>query len=128
MLETMAIKSPRSTVHPMTSADEFTATVAMFQELGSDHSDAAVESFISRLGDQIDDRVAETFDEQLTERMQQPGPLRSAATRGRAELAFAGATMALGTIASILASDPRIAALAWAGLAVISAAYFSRRR
>src|SRR5579862_9337748 len=77
----MAINLTQPAAAPITSADEMKATLETFRELGSDYGDAVVESFVSRLGDQIDDRVAEAFDEELTERMERPGPLRSAATR-----------------------------------------------
>jgi len=113
---------------PITSADEMKATLGTFKELGSDYGDAVVASFVSRLGDQIDDRVAEAFDETLAERMEQPGPLRSAATRDRRAGLVVLVSMLLGTLATILARGIAEVALAWVGLAAINVAYLSRRR
>ena len=77
----MAINLSQSVAASITSADEMTAPLETFKELGSDYADAVVESFVSRLGDQIDDCVATAFDEQLAERMERPGPSARAATR-----------------------------------------------
>jgi hypothetical protein len=128
MLGIMAINLSPSLAAPITSADEMTATMETYKELGGDYADAVVESFVSRLGDQIDDRVAEAFDEQLAERMERPGPLRSAATWDRRAGLVVLVSMLLGTLATILASGIAVAALAWAGLAAINVAYLSRLR
>ena len=127
MLGDMAINLTKSVAAPITSADEMKATLETFTELGSDYGDAVVESFVSRLGDQIDDRVAEAFDETLAERMEQPGPLRSAATRDQRAGLVVLVSVLLGTLATILASGIAEVALAWAGLAAINVAYLSRR-
>ncbi len=128
MLGIMAINLFQSVAAPITSTGETTATtLETFKELGFDYADAVAESFVSRLGDQIDDRVAEAFDEQLAERMELPGPFRSAATRDRRALPVVLATMLLGTIATILAGSTVVVALAWTGLAVIDVAYLSRQ-
>jgi hypothetical protein len=127
MLGVMAINLTKSVAAPITSADEMKATLETFTELGSDYGDVVVESFVSRLGDQIDDRVAEAFDEKLAERMEQPGPLRSAATRDQRAGLVVLVSMLLGTLATILASGIAEVALAWAGLAAINVAYLSRR-
>jgi hypothetical protein len=123
----MAINLTQSVAAPITSADEMKATLETFKELGSDYGDAVVASFVSRLGDQIDDRVAEAFDERLAEQMKQPGPLRSAATRGQWAGLVVLVSMLLGTLATILASGIAVAALAWGGLAAINVAYLSRQ-
>jgi hypothetical protein len=123
----MATNLTQSAAAPATSADEMKAIIETFKELGSDHGDAVVTSFVSRLGDQIDDRVAEAFDEKLAEQLEQPGPLRSAVTRGQRASLVALASMFLGTLATILASGIAVAALAWAGLAAINVAYLSRQ-
>jgi hypothetical protein len=123
----MATNLTQSVAAPVTSADEMKATIETFKELGSDYGDAVVTSFVSRLGDQIDDRVAEAFDEKLAEQLEQPGPLRSAVTRGQRASLVALASMFLGTLATILASGIAAAALAWAGLAAINVAYLSRQ-
>jgi hypothetical protein len=129
MLGIMAINLSQSVAAPTTSADEMTATTTLetFKELGGDYADAVVESLVSRLGDQIDDRVAEAFDEQLAERMEQRDRFRSAATRGRGAGPIVLATMLLGTIATILAGSIVVVALTWTGLAVIDVAYLSRQ-
>jgi hypothetical protein len=126
MLGIMATNLSQSAAATITSADEMTATMDTYRELGPDYADAVVESFVSRLGDQIDDRVAEAFDEQLTERMRQPGPLRTAATWDHRAALVVLATVLLGTLATILASGIAVVALAWTGLAVIDVAYLSR--
>ena len=123
----MAINLTQSVAAPITSADEMTATLETFKELGSDYGDAVVDSFVSRLGDQIDDRVAAAFDEQLAERMEQPGLLRSAATRDRRTGLVVLASMLLGTLATILANGIAMTALAWVGLAAINVAYLSHQ-
>jgi hypothetical protein len=127
MLGVMAINLTKSVAAPITSAEEMKATLETFNELGSDYGDAVVESFVSRLGDQIDDRVAEAFDEKLAERMEQPGPLRSAATRDQRAGLVVLVSMLLGTLATVLASGIAEVALAWVGLAAINVAYLSRR-
>jgi hypothetical protein len=110
---------------PIASACEAAVSLETFKELGGD---AVVASFVSRLGDRIDDRVAEALDEQLIERMGQPGPLRAAVARDRrAELAVVFSTMLLGTIVTVFVSGFAAPALAWTGLAVINIAYFSAR-
>jgi hypothetical protein len=123
----MATNLTQPVAAPITSADEMKATLETFKELGSDYGDAVVESFVGRLGDQIDDRVAEAFDEKLAERMAQPGPLRSAATRDQRAGLVVLVSMLLGTLATILASGIAEVALAWVGLAAINLAYMSRK-
>jgi len=123
----MAINRSQSVAAPITSADELTATLATFRDLGGDYTDSVVESFVRRLEDQIDDRVAEAFDEQLTERIRQPGPLRTAATRDHQAGIVVLATVLLGTIATILTDGIPTVALAWTGLAVIDVAYLCRQ-
>ena len=123
----MATNLTQSVAVPITSADEMKATLGTFKELGGDYGDAVVASFVSRLGDQIDDRVAEAFDETLAERMEQPGPLRSAATRDQRAGLVVLVSVLLGTLATILASGIAEVALAWVGLAAINVAYLSRR-
>ena len=127
MLGVMAINLTKSVAAPITSADEMKSTLETFTELGSDYGDAVVESFVGRLGDQIDDRVAEAFEEKLAERMEQPGPLRSAATRDQRAVLVVLVSMLLGTLATILASGIAEVALAWVGLAAINVAYLPRR-
>lgn len=114
---------------PAAPAEEAAITLETFRELGGDYEDAAAALLVSRLSDQIDDRVAEAFDEQLAERMEQPGPLRSAVARDRrGDLAVVLATMLLGTIVTVFSRGLAVPALAWAGLTVIDIAYLSRRR
>jgi multisubunit Na+/H+ antiporter MnhB subunit len=111
----------------ITSAREAAVTLETFKELGGDYEDAVVASFVSLLGDRIDDRVAEAFDEQLVG-LEQPGPLRAAMARDRrAELAVVLSTMLMGTIVTVFVSGFAAPALAWTGLAVINIAYLSRR-
>jgi hypothetical protein len=127
MLGIMALNLSQPVAAPITSANRMTPALGTFGELGGDYADAVAASFVSRLGDQIDDRVAEAFDEQLAERMEQPGFFRSPATRDRGARPVVLATMLLGTIATILAGSVVVVALAWTGLAVIDVAYLSRQ-
>ncbi|HEY6497623.1 MAG TPA: hypothetical protein VIZ43_30455 [Trebonia sp.] len=97
-------------------------------ELCSDHEETVAVSFTDRLGDQIDDRVAEALDQQFAELMVQPGPWRAALVRDRrAGLAVVLATLLLGTTVTVLADGFSALALAWLGMAVINIAYFYRR-
>jgi hypothetical protein len=123
----MAVNLTQPAAAPVTSADEMKASLETFKELGSDYGDAVVESFVSRLGDQIDDRVAEAFDEKLAERMERPGPLRSAGTRDQRAGLVVLVSMLMGTLATTLATGIAEVALAWVGLAAINLAYLSRR-
>ena len=132
MLGSMAANRSRSVADPVTSPDEMTAeitvTMETFKELGGDYADAVVESFVSRLGDQIDDRVAEALDEQLAAHGARPGsPGPAGARDGRAGLTVILATMLLGSVTTVLASGFAVAAVAWASLAVINVAYFRTR-
>lgn len=97
-------------------------------ELCSDREQAVTASFIDRLGDQIDDRVAEALDEQFAELMEQPGPWQAALARDRrAGLAVVLATLLLGTTVTVLADGFSALALVWLGMALINIAYFYRR-
>lgn len=128
MLGSMAMHRSRPATDPARPADEITVTTETLRELGVDYPDAVAESFISRLGDQIDDRVAEAFEEQLAEHGARSGsPGLGAAPDGRAGLTVIIATMLLGSVTTVLASGFAVAAFAWAGLAVINVTYFRRK-
>jgi hypothetical protein len=129
MLGSMAMnRSGPAAAAPMTTADEITVTMETLRELGGGHTDAVVASFVSRLGDQIDDRVAEALDEQLAEHGRvRPGSAGLAAARdGRAGLTVVLAAMLLGSVTTVLAGGFAVAAFAWVGMAVINVTYFSR--
>lgn len=116
------------TARPITTAAETATTLEVFKELGSDYEDAVVESFVNRLEDEIDDRVAEAFDEQLGERLEQPGPLHAALARDRrAGVTVVLATLLFGTVATVLIRGLAALALLWVGMAVVNIAYFSHR-
>jgi hypothetical protein len=88
-----------------------------------------MDSFMTRLGDQIDDRVALAFDEQLAERLAEPGPFRRALLRDRrAGLALVNASLAMGTCLTILSpGGVTVSLTAWAAITVINLAYLLRR-
>lgn len=83
---------------------------------------SAGESFFTRLGDQIDDRIALAFDEQMEERLEE-------ARRSRpGSLAVVCASAAAGAAVTIFAPHAVTTLLVtWAALVLISLAYFFRR-
>lgn len=95
----------------------------------ADHDASAVEAFVARLGDRIDDRVAEAFDDQLADRLAEPGLLGRAAARDRRT----GPTVILGSAAIGAAAIPwaadgtSTALVSWTGLLLLNAVYFLRR-
>jgi hypothetical protein len=91
--------------------------------------DPAVDALVARLGDRIDDRVAEAFDDQLADRLAEPGLLGCAAARDRRTgPAVVLGSAAIGAAAIPWAADGTLAALAsWTGLALLNAVYFLRR-
>ncbi|RLV04277.1 hypothetical protein CTZ27_09855 [Streptomyces griseocarneus] len=86
--------------------------------------------FTERLGDRIDDRVAESFDELYAEWLAEGGPFQRAVSRERRiDLTVAITSLALGTLTTILASgEATVPLILWAGLAVLDVAYFFRPR
>lgn len=81
------------------------------------------DAFFDRLGDQIDDRVAFALDEQLEERRQAASKTRPSSLAGISVVASAGATVTIfadGHVTTLL--------IMWTALALISVAYFLRRR
>ena len=71
----------------------------------------------SRLGDQIDDRVALALDEQFAER---PREVRRERSGGAAVVS---ASAAAGAAVTIFASDGAATLITWAGLTLINLAY-----
>jgi hypothetical protein len=97
---------------------------------GSGDEVSLLDSFVTRLGDQIDDRVALAVDEQLAERLAEPGILRSALRRDRrAGLAVVCASVAMGACVTIFAPGGMLAVLiGWTAITLINLAYLLRRR
>jgi hypothetical protein len=113
----------------VTSVTEARVALGTLKELGEDYETAVVDSFVARLGDQIDDRVARSFDEQFAERLAEPGPIgRALARERRTGLALVLASLALGATATILSSGGATAlSIVWTGIVAINLVYFFRR-
>jgi hypothetical protein len=107
-------------------AAEFQVAVETFRD-GRDYQ--AAESFATWLGDTIDDRVALALDEQLAERLEEPGPIRRAVLRGkRTGAAVVCASAAIGGTVTIFSSAGAATLLiAWGAIAMINLAYFFHR-
>jgi hypothetical protein len=88
-----------------------------------------LDAFLTRLGDQIDDRAAVAFDEQFAELLAGPGPASRALVRNRrAALAVVCASVATGACVTIFAPGGAAASLiAWTAITVINLAYLLRR-
>ncbi|MFG1699247.1 hypothetical protein [Nonomuraea sp. NPDC049309] len=82
----------------MTTGDELKAAVSARRDLGPDYEDAVVESFLDKMGQEIDRRV--------DERLSRLGPQsRTPARQGPSEgqrLALAIVSVALGTVTTVL--------------------------
>lgn len=89
---------------------------------GTTRADEAAESFFTRLGDQIDDRIALAFDEQLEERLDEARRQRAGGLAAVCASAAAGAAVTIATPHSVTTL-----LIAWAALVMINAAYFFRR-
>ncbi|MGW5349449.1 hypothetical protein ACWERV_02875 [Streptomyces sp. NPDC004031] len=73
----------------------------------------------ARLRDEIDDQVAEAFDAYLSDRLSEPGPLRTALTGAHGARVVLG-TVALGSLATAFAPDGGGAVYwIWGGIAAI---------
>lgn len=82
----------------------------------------AEEAFLTRIGDQIDDRVALAFDEQLTERLTKSRRNRPGG------VAVTCTTAAAGAAVTIFAPDAVTTLLiCWYSIVLINLAYFFRR-
>jgi fatty acid/phospholipid biosynthesis enzyme len=110
------------------------AAAAAFSPLAEDHcrgeGPQAVEAFLARLGDQIDDRTALALDEQIQERLDPSGPVGQAIRKDRrGSIAVVCALAATGAAMTIISPGNAVTLLIeWAALTMISLAYFFGRR
>jgi hypothetical protein len=90
----------------------------------------AVEAFLARLGDQIDDRTALALDEQIQERLDPAGAIGQAIKKNRrSSVAVVCALAATGAAVTIICPGGAVTLLiVWASLTMISLAYFFGRR
>ncbi|QFY11391.1 hypothetical protein GBF35_36720 [Nonomuraea phyllanthi] len=111
----------------MSTGDELKAAVSARRDLGPDFEDAVVESFLDKMGQEVDRRV--------DERIAQRAP--KAAARDRVadgqRLALAIVSVSLGTIATILfvllgEDKAQYLIPVWLGLIIINAIFSGGRR
>jgi hypothetical protein len=96
---------------------------------GTGDEASLLDSFMTRFGDQIDDRVALALDEQFAERLAEPGTFRRALLRDRrAGFAVVCSSLAMGTCLTILSpGGVAVHLIAWIAITVINLAYLLRR-
>ncbi|GAB2930274.1 hypothetical protein ACFMQL_02905 [Nonomuraea fastidiosa] len=112
----------------MTTGDELKAAVSARRDLGPEYEDAVVESFLDKMGQEIDRRV----DERLN---QLPPNSRTPARQGPSEgqrLALAIVSVSLGTVSTVLfllLGEGRMTGLipVWIGILIINAIFNSPR-
>ncbi|MEV0158718.1 hypothetical protein [Nonomuraea fuscirosea] len=112
----------------MSTGDELRAAVSARRDLGPEFEDAVVESFLDRVGTEIDrrvdERVAQIAPEQ-TAKVARPGPTEAQ------RLALAIVSMALGTIMTlVLVFAERAYGLIWIwlGIIVVNSLYNSNKK
>jgi hypothetical protein len=113
----------------MNTGDELRAAVSARQDLGPEFEGAVVESFLDKMGQEIDRRVDERLAQagQKGGRVSRPGP--SEAQR----LALAIVSLALGTLATVVFVLVGGAAMyasfwIWAGILIVNGIYNSSRK
>ncbi|MGW4801935.1 hypothetical protein [Nonomuraea sp. MG754425] len=99
------------------------------RDLGPDFEDAVVESFLDKMGQEIDRRVDERLAEAAPKARR---PARSATSEGQ-RLALAIVSLALGTIATVLfvvmGPDQMIGLIpVWAGIIIVNGIYNGSRK
>ena len=115
------------------SPDEIRAAAAIHHELGPDYQTAVVDSFLEKVGREIDARV----DARLQANARPPAaapatPYRTSSDRGQIFLAVASIALGIPITAIVLAVGTHPAGLAgllivWAAIAAINIAYAVRR-
>ncbi|NUP01971.1 MAG: hypothetical protein HOV96_05520 [Nonomuraea sp.] len=110
----------------MTTGDELKAAVSARRDLGPDFEDALVESFLDKVGQEVDRRV--------DERLATSAP-KGAATGGKgsegARLALAIVSLSLGTLSTValaIVGTGRTVALVpiWIGIIIVNIVFNSR--
>jgi hypothetical protein len=84
---------------PPLSAQDLRAAAEAHRELGSEYSDAVVESFLAKVEARLDERVNERLAE-LSPRRERPQP--TLRTDGRSKAAFAGIAVGVGGVGASL--------------------------
>jgi hypothetical protein len=113
----------------MSTGDELKASVAARRDLGPEYEDAIVESFLDKMGQEVDRRV----DERLAAQVSRGG---QAVSRGPGEsqrLALAIVSLSLGTIATLaltLAVEGRALAVIpiWIGIILVNGVFNGPRK
>ncbi|TDD07968.1 hypothetical protein E1292_12520 [Nonomuraea deserti] len=105
----------------MTTGDELKAAVSARRDLGPDFEDAVVESFLDKMGQEIDRRV----DERLATSPQGKKGVRAAGPNDAQRLALAIVSLSLGTLATlaiVLTGDGRGSYLIpiWLGIVIVN--------
>ncbi|WP_327105338.1 hypothetical protein [Nonomuraea glycinis] len=108
----------------MSTGDELKAAVSARRDLGPDFEDAIVESFLDKMGKEVDRRV----DERLAAAPQAKDMAKQDRMRDGQRLALAIVSLALGTVATILItlfSDGGSAAYipVWIGIVLVNAVF-----
>ncbi|WP_336205747.1 hypothetical protein [Nonomuraea sp. LPB2021202275-12-8] len=113
----------------MSTGDELRAAVGARRDLGPEFEDAVVESFLDKMGQEVDRRV----DERLAAVTPKAKDLdRHDRTRDAQRLALAIVSLALGTVATVLltlfgdASNGTFVAV-WIGIVVVNVVFNSPR-
>jgi hypothetical protein len=113
----------------MSTGDELKAAVSARRDLGPEYEDAVVESFLDKMGQEIDRRV----DERLAHSSPPPKHVtRAQNTADGQRLALAIVSMALGTIATLaitLGGSSSGAALIpiWIGIIIVNVVFNGNR-
>jgi hypothetical protein len=112
----------------MTTGDELKAAVSARRDLGPDYDDALVESFLDKMGQEVDRRVDERLSA-IGPKARQPV---STATADAQRLALAIVSLGLGTISTLvlaLAGDGRGTALIpiWIGIIIVNVVFHTTR-
>ncbi|MFI6732951.1 hypothetical protein ACIBI9_08460 [Nonomuraea sp. NPDC050451] len=110
----------------MSTGDELKAAVSARRDLGPEFEDAVVESFLDKMGQEVDRRV----DERIAQR-ESKGPVRDRAPDGQ-RLALAIVSLSLGTISTlllVLLGDDKAGYLVpiWLGIIIINVIFNSGR-
>ncbi|GGS69836.1 hypothetical protein ACFFV7_17455 [Nonomuraea spiralis] len=111
----------------MTTGDELKAAVSARRDLGPDFEDALVESFLDKVGQEVDRRV----DERLATTAPRAKAPVSRSSEGQ-RLALAIVSLSLGTLSTIalaFAGGGRMAALVpiWVGIIIVNVVFNSSR-
>lgn len=111
----------------MTTGDELKAAVSARRDLGPEFEDAVVDSFLDKMGQEIDRRV----DERLAHAAPKAPVARSATADGQ-RLALAIVSLVLGTVSTVLfvlLGDDNYGLIpVWVGIIIVNAVYNGSRK